>query len=92
MLAFSHKQGFEALKRLLPSLQYAHLAANLGAVETTLGVPRTTSHVESSPEQRQAMGIPEGLVRYSTGIEDVEDLISDLTQALEKAKLVGSHP
>lgn len=90
MLAFSHKQGFEALKRLLPSLQYAHLAANLGAVETTLGVPRTTSHVESTPEQRKAMGIPEGLVRYSTGIEDVEDLIVDLTQALEKAKLVGS--
>ena len=90
MLAFSHKQGFEALKRLLPSLQYAHLAANLGAVETTLGVPRTTSHVESTPEQRKSMGIPEGLVRYSTGIEEVEDLIADLTQALEGARLVGS--
>jgi len=90
MLAFSHKQGFDALKRLLPKLEYAHLAANLGAVETTVGVPRTTSHVESSPEQREAMGIPEGLVRYSAGIEDADDLIADLSQALEAAKLAGA--
>ena len=84
MLSFSHKGGFPALKRLLPGLEYAHLAANLGAVETTVGVPRTTSHVESSPQQRQAMGIPEGLVRYSAGIEDVDDLIADLEQALAR--------
>ena len=86
MLSFSHKQGFDALRRLLPSLKYAHLAANLGAVETTLGVPRTTSHVESTPEQREQMGIPEGLVRYSAGIEDVNDLISDLDSALKSVK------
>jgi cystathionine gamma-synthase len=91
MLSFSHKQGFDALKRLLPSLKYCHLAANLGAVETTLGVPRTTSHVESTPEQRKQMGIPEGLVRYSAGIEDVDDLIADLKQALESAKLAGAR-
>ncbi len=90
MLAFSHKQGFSALKRFLPSLKYAHLAANLGAVETTVGVPRTTSHVESTPEQRKRMGVPEGLVRYSAGIEDVDDLIVDLTQALQKARTPGS--
>lgn len=89
MLAFSHRHGFEALKRLLPRLRYAHLAANLGAVETTVGVPRTTSHVESTPEQRRAMGIPEGLVRYSAGIEDAQDLISDLSQALEAARAAG---
>lgn len=91
MLSFSHKQGFDALKRLLPSLQYCHLAANLGAVETTLGVPRTTSHVESTPEQREQMGIPEGLVRYSCGIEDVDDLIADLKQALDSARLAEAR-
>jgi len=64
-------------------MQLAHRAANLGAVETTVGIPATTSHVECSPEERQALGIPEGLVRYSTGIEDVKDLIADLDQALE---------
>jgi cystathionine gamma-synthase len=90
MLSFSHRQGFEALKRLLPNLKYCHLAANLGAVETTVGVPRTTSHVESTPEQRLQMGIPEGLVRYSAGIEDVDDLVSDLEQALEAARLPGT--
>lgn len=83
MLSFAHKGGFEPLRTFLPRLRYAHLAANLGAVETTVGVPRTTSHVESTPEQRQRMGIPEGLVRYSAGIEDPEDLIADLAQALE---------
>ncbi len=72
----------EAVKRFLPRLRYAHAAANLGAVETIVGPPATTSHVECSAEQRAAMGIPEGLIRYSTGIEDVEDLIADLDRAL----------
>jgi cystathionine gamma-synthase len=64
-------------------LRYAHMAANLGAVETVAGPPRTTSHVEVTPEQRAAMGIPESLIRYSVGIEDPDDLIADLSQALE---------
>jgi cystathionine gamma-synthase len=74
---------FESVKTFLPRLQYAHLAANLGAVETVAGPPRTTSHVEVSPEQRLAMGIPEGLIRYSVGIEAADDLIADLQQALD---------
>ncbi|GAG65043.1 unnamed protein product, partial [marine sediment metagenome] len=59
-----------------------HLAANLGTVETVVGPPRTTSHVEVTAEQRVAMGIPESLIRYSVGIEDVDDLIADLDAAL----------
>jgi len=59
------------------------LAANLGAVETIAAPPRTSSHVENTLEERQAMGIPEGLIRYSVGIEDADDLIDDLKQALE---------
>ena len=66
----------------VPRLKYAHLAANLGAVETVVGPPRTTSHVEVTAEQRAAMGIPESLIRYSVGIEDVDDLIADLDAAL----------
>jgi len=58
-------------------------AANLGAVETVAGPPATTSHVESTPEERAASGIPEALIRYSAGIEDAEDLIADLRQALD---------
>ena len=82
ILSFSVKGGLEAIKLFLPKLQFAHMAANLGCVETVVGPPVTTSHVECSAEERAAAGIPEGLVRYSTGIEDIEDLIADLEQAL----------
>ena len=82
MLSFSVKGGLEAIKLFLPKLQFAHMAANLGCVETVVGPPVTTSHVECSAEERAAAGIPEGLVRYSAGIEDIEDLIADLEQAL----------
>jgi cystathionine gamma-synthase len=81
MLSFALKGGMDAVRVLLPKLQYAHRAANLGAVETTYGPARTTSHVECTVEERAAMGIPEGLVRISAGIEDTEDLIADLEQA-----------
>jgi cystathionine gamma-synthase len=73
---------FADVRRFLPRLRYAHAAANLGAVETIVGPPATTSHVECTREERAAMGIPESLIRYSTGIEDVSDLIADLEQAL----------
>lgn len=86
MLSFSLDGGLEAVERFLPALRWAHLAANLGAVETVAGTPATTSHVECTPEERAALGIPEGLVRYSVGIEDPEDLIADLEQALTVAR------
>ena len=85
VLSFGLEGGFEAVKRVLPRLRLAHLAANLGAVETLAGPPATTSHVECTPEERAAMGIPEGLIRYSVGIEDAGDLVADLEQALEVA-------
>ncbi|HZS59891.1 MAG TPA: cystathionine gamma-synthase family protein [Gemmatimonadaceae bacterium] len=82
VLSFMIDGGFEAVRAFLPRLEWAHRAANLGAVETVVGPPATTSHVENTPEERKALGIPEGLVRYSVGIEDTEDLIADLQQAL----------
>jgi cystathionine gamma-synthase len=82
MLSFAVRGGLEAIAAFLPRLEYAHRAANLGCVETVVGPPVVTSHVECSDEERRAAGIPEGLVRYSTGIEDVADLIADLEQAL----------
>jgi cystathionine gamma-synthase len=82
VLSFTLRGGFDAVKRVLPRLRLAHLAANLGTVETVAGPPATTSHVECTPEERRALGIPEGLIRYSVGIEDTEDLLADLAQAL----------
>lgn len=82
VLSFQLRGGFQAVKIMLPRLRYAHLAANLGAVDTIAGPPATTSHVECTAEEREALGIPESLVRYSVGIEDTDDLIADLEQAL----------
>lgn len=83
MMSFMLKENsLDAVRRFLPRLRLAHAAANLGAVETIVGPPATTSHVECTAEERAAMGIPESLIRYSTGIEEVEDLVADLEQAL----------
>lgn len=82
VLSFTLKEGLDAVAKLISRLQYGHAAANLGSVETVVGPPATTSHVENTPEERAAMGIPEGMLRYSVGIEDVDDLIADLSQAL----------
>jgi len=82
MLCFSLKGGWNAVKQALPRLRYAHCAASLGGVQTFAGPPATTSHVECTAEERAALGIPEGLIRYSVGIEDPTDLLDDLAEAL----------
>lgn len=85
MLSFMlNEDTFEAVGVVLENLKYAHCAANLGAVETIVGPPATTSHVECSKKERLRMGIPESLIRYSTGIENVQDLIDDMDNALSK--------
>jgi cystathionine gamma-synthase len=81
MLSFSLGAGWEGVKKFLPALKLTHLAASLGSVSTLAGTPRTTSHVELTAEQRALLGIPEGLIRYSVGIENVDDLIRDLEGA-----------
>ena len=82
IISFVMKGDYETVKTVLPRLKLAHRAANLGSVETIVGPPATTSHVECTLEERAEIGIPEALVRYSTGIENVNDLIGDLEQAL----------
>ncbi|MEN0644673.1 cystathionine gamma-synthase family protein [Alkalicoccobacillus gibsonii] len=83
MLSFAVKGGIDTVRELLPRLEFANRAANLGSVETTVGPARTTSHVECTPEERAAMGISEGLIRVSCGIEDPDDILADFKQALE---------
>lgn len=83
MLSFSIGDDLGVVRDFLPRLRFAHSAANLGSVETIVGPPATTSHVECSAEERAALGIPEGLIRYSTGIENIDDLLDDLDAALD---------
>jgi cystathionine gamma-synthase len=84
VLAFSIKGDFGATKRVIDRLKLAHRAASLGSVNTLAGPPATTSHVECSSQEREQLGIPESLIRYSCGIEDCKDLANDLKQALDQ--------
>ncbi|HSL23125.1 MAG TPA: aminotransferase class I/II-fold pyridoxal phosphate-dependent enzyme [Vicinamibacterales bacterium] len=85
MIAFELEGGMEAGRRLMDSVKVATLAVSLGGVETLIEHPASMTHASMSPEDRRAAGFSDGLVRYSVGIEDVEDLIADLQQALAKA-------
>lgn len=82
MMSFELKGNYDQVKKFLPGLKLVHLAASLGSVNSLAGPPRTTSHVELTEEQRRLLGIPESLIRYSVGIENVDDLINDLDDAL----------
>lgn len=82
MLSFAIKGDFETLKRFISKLEFVHRAASLGSVNTLIGPPGTTSHVECTAEERAALGIPETLLRYSCGVEDAQDLIAQLDQGL----------
>jgi cystathionine gamma-synthase len=83
IMSFAIRGGFEPVRKFLPKLRFVHLAASLGSVSTLAGPPRTTSHVELTEQQRALLGIPEGLVRYSVGIENPADLLNDLEVALK---------
>jgi cystathionine gamma-synthase len=83
IMSFALDGGYEQVKKLLTTLKLVHLAASLGSVSTLAGPPRTTSHVELTEAQRKLLGIPESLIRYSVGIENVDDLLQDLEDALK---------
>lgn len=83
MIAFELNGGFNAGRRLMDSVRIATLAVSLGGVETLIEHPASMTHAGMSPADRIAAGFSDGLVRYAVGIEDVEDLIADLRQALD---------
>jgi methionine-gamma-lyase len=83
MISFELKGGFEAGRTLMDNVRVATLAVSLGGVETLIEHPASMTHASMTPEARRAAGFTDGLVRYSVGIEDVEDLIDDLRQALD---------
>jgi cystathionine beta-lyase/cystathionine gamma-synthase len=79
--------------RFVEALELFRLAASLGGVESLVSIPATSSHFGLSAEERAATGVPDGMARLSVGIEDAEDLISDLKNALAQARagsLAGS--
>ena len=84
MISFELKGGFEAGKALLNNLSLCSLAVSLGDTETLIQHPASMTHSPYTKEEREAAGITDGLVRLSVGLENVEDIIADLEQGLEK--------
>ncbi|MFB1082043.1 bifunctional cystathionine gamma-lyase/homocysteine desulfhydrase [Jeotgalibacillus sp. JSM ZJ347] len=82
MISFDVSSG-EKAARVLEKVKYFTLAESLGAVESLISVPARMTHASIPAERRAELGITDGLVRISVGIEDIEDLLADLEQALE---------
>lgn len=86
MVSFELVGGRDAGVKLMNSLRLCSLAENLGAVETLVTHPASMTHGEIPREERESIGITDGLVRLSVGLEDPRDVIADLEQGLEEAR------
>ncbi|MFQ5892104.1 MAG: trans-sulfuration enzyme family protein, partial [Candidatus Methanofastidiosia archaeon] len=84
MLSFEVEGGYEGGRRLMDSLELCVITVSLGEVETLIIHPASSSHAQMPKVKREKIGISDGLVRISVGIEDVEDIIGDLENALSK--------
>ncbi len=84
MLSFELKGGLEAGHRLMNSLELCSLAVSLGSVDTLIEHPSSMTHAVVPKDMREKLGISDGLVRVSVGIEDVEDIVADLEGGLGK--------
>ncbi|WP_439358975.1 O-succinylhomoserine sulfhydrylase [Bradyrhizobium sp. DASA03007] len=85
LIGFEVKGGKQAAFRVLNALKLAKISNNLGDAKSLVTHPATTTHQRLKPEDRAALGISEGFIRFSAGLEHADDLIEDLTAALEKA-------
>lgn len=88
MISFELKDGMDAGRILMDNVRLATLAVSLGGVETLIEHPASMTHAGLSPAERRQAGFSDGLVRYSVGLEDVEDLIDDLRLALDAVSRV----
>jgi O-succinylhomoserine sulfhydrylase len=91
MLAFEVAGGKAAAFSVANALSIIGISNNLGDAKSLITHPETTTHQRLKPEQRAALGIGPGLLRLSVGLEDADDLIEDLAQALDKAHAPRRH-
>jgi len=84
MIAFEMRGGLDAGRSLVDNVRLCTLAVSLGECDTLIEHPASMTHSTFTEEERKAVGITDGLVRLSVGIEDADDLIDDLKQALSK--------
>ena len=86
MLSFELTGGYQAAVNLMQNLKLITLAVSLGNVDSLIEHPASMTHAAMSPEDRLEFGITDSLVRFSVGIENIDDILADLDQALEKAE------
>lgn len=88
MLSFVVRGGGEAADAFAGALELVMVAPSLGGVETLLSQPRFTSNLHQTPDERRALGIPDGFIRLSVGVEDLADLTADLERGFSAASQV----
>jgi len=86
IVSIAIKGGLERTNRFVDSIKLASLSANLGDTRTIITHPTTTTHSKLTEDERQQVGITPGLIRISVGLENIEDIINDIEQALENSK------
>jgi methionine-gamma-lyase len=84
MVSFELMDGLQGGERLMNRLQLVTLGVSLGNVDSLIQHPASMTHVSVPPAERQKMGISDGLVRFSVGIENEQDILADLEQGLAK--------
>ena len=84
IVTFQLDGGLEAGQAFLNKIEMCSLTANLGDSRTIVSHPATTTHSKLSPEDRLEVGITDGLVRLSIGLENIKDIIADIDQALDE--------
>ena len=84
MLSFEVKGGVEAGRKLMNGLKLCSLAVSLGSVDTLVEHPASMTHAVMPKDMRESLGISDGLVRVSVGIEDAEDIVWDFEQAFNE--------
>lgn len=89
LVSFELRGGAPAARAFVRALRVVTLAESLGAVESLVTHPATMTHAAYTPAEREALGVTDGLLRLSVGLEDVEDLLADLTAGLEAAARVS---
>jgi cystathionine beta-lyase/cystathionine gamma-synthase len=86
MVSFELDCTLDRAERFVASTKLFTLAESLGGVESLIELPASMTHASVPPDQRAALGMRDGLVRLSAGIEDADDLIADLDQAIESSR------
>ena len=84
LLTFGVKGGLEAGKEFIDNVELLSLLANIGDAKSLVIHPASTTHQQLTPEEQESTGVTPDLIRVSVGIEDVDDIIADIDQALDK--------